>query len=283
MLNELVLLSTLIPGLMSSRYHALTTTIWLVKSLCKLSFLLQYLLHTNNHMKIYREISPQTMFYSTVVYYVPLLLTLIIYFLHVSTMMMTILGFFCGMIVVAFPYNGQYTYHSYSVSASAYFCFYGTILFSIYINVPYVTITILTISLLYLFLQILILSIISVKELLANNIKVVWKAVSVISVITYLLNYHYSEFSFVLAILGIVVITAVVLIVIDHTSVYAISFLIVLIVIYYISVLYESWTDNSIIPQVTCQLTVLGALLYTLGYDYAASLKTTATDDVLHV
>ena len=128
---------------------------------------------------------------------------------------------------------------------------------------------------LYLFLQILILSIISVKEQqLTSIIKVVWKAVSVISVITYLLNYHYSEFSFVLAILGIAVIAAVVLIVLDHKSVCAISFLIVLIVVYYISVLHESWT---IIPQVSCQLTVLGALLYTLGYDYAASLKTTAT------
>ena len=84
-------------------------------------------------MKMYREISPQTIFYST---YVPLLLNLTnIYFLHVSTMMMTILGFFCGMIVVAFPYNGQYTYHSYSVSISVCFCFYGISLFSPYINI----------------------------------------------------------------------------------------------------------------------------------------------------
>ena len=226
-------------------------------------------------MKMYHEISPQTIFYTTVVYYVIVLLNLI-----TSIIMQIILYCLCGMIVGLFPYNGQDTYHSYIVSASAFLCNGGILLFSPYINIPYTSsfiIKFLIISLLYLFLQILILSIISVKKQLANIIKVVWKAVSVISVITYLLNYHYSEFSFVLAILGIAVIAAVVLIVLDSKSVYAISFLIVLLVIYYIFVLYESWTEKSIITQVTCQLTVLGALLYTLGYDYAASLKTTAT------
>ena len=262
---------TLLPGLMSSRYHALTTTIWLVKSLCNSPLYLQLILHTNCHTKM---ISPQTNVFSVVLYYVSLLFYSRHFFI-LSGLQNTLIfllaclgGFMIGIQCYSYNYD--------TVSSPL-----GTIFSGIHnFNIPYTSsliVKLLIIFLVYMFLHILILCVISIKELLANNIKVVWKAVSVISVITYILNYHYSEFSFILAILGIVVIAAVVLIVLDHKSVYAISFIIVLIVIYYISVLYESWTDNSIIPQVTCQLTVLGALLYTLGYDYAASLKTTCT------
>ena len=78
-------------------------------------------------------------------------------------------------------------------------------------------------------------------------VKAAWKIVNVISIILYLLDitFHYSEVSFILVILSVLVIASVLLIVFNYKSAYAIALNILLFVIYNIFILYKSWTDSS--------------------------------------
>ena len=64
-------------------------------------------------------------------------------------------------------------------------------------------------------------------------VKAAWKIVNVISIILYLLDitFHYSEVSFILVILSVLVIASVLLIVFNYKSAYAIALNILLFVI----------------------------------------------------
>ena len=112
---------------------------------------------------------------------------------------------------------------------------------------------------------------------IATIMKVAWKIINVISVIVYLLDvtYQQDEFSFLLVVLDILVITSVVLITLNHRSAYAVIATILLILLHLIFVLYKSWSSDSsvfLVTQATCQLTIVGALLYTNGYNYGRKL-----------
>ena len=102
--------------------------------------------------------------------------------------------------------------------------------------------------------------------------RLVWKVVSMISVLMYYL-YHCNEFSILL-----LIITSLFLISYDYdyNSVLSIT---VLFLTYCIFDLYQSWASDFIFFFVThlCQLSVVGALLYSIGYSYpgAATHKTT--------
>ena len=107
--------------------------------------------------------------------------------------------------------------------------------------------------------------------------KVAWKIINVISVIVYLLDvsFQQDEFSIILVVLDILVITSVILVTLNHRSAYAVIFTILLLLIHLISVLYKSWSSDSsvfLVTQATCQLTIVGALLYTNGYNYGRKL-----------
>ena len=108
---------------------------------------------------------------------------------------------------------------------------------------------------------------------IATIMKVAWKIINVISVIVYVLDvtYQQNEFSFLLVVVDILVITSVILITLNHRSAYAVMVTILLILIHLISVLYKYWSNDSsvfLVTQATCQLTIVGALLYTNGYNY---------------
>ena len=101
--------------------------------------------------------------------------------------------------------------------------------------------------------------------------KVAWKICNVVSVILYLIDItsQQDEFSFLLVVLDILVLTSVILITFNHRSAYAVIVTILLLLLHLFSVLYKSWSSDSsvfLITQTTCQLTMTGALLY--GYNY---------------
>ena len=119
------------------------------------------------------------------------------------------------------------------------------------------------------------------------TLKVAWKVVNIISVFMYLIDisYHTSDFSFILITLSILVIASIFLIGFNYKSAYAVALNITLLVIYNISVLHGTWSSKTYssvlfhVTQVTCQLTVVGALLYTTGYNFGRKqlTKTTTT------
>ena len=104
-------------------------------------------------------------------------------------------------------------------------------------------------------------------------LKVAWKVVNIISVVMYLMDisYHTSDLSFILITLSILVTVSIFLIAFNYKSAYAVALIIILFVIHNMMVLHDTWSSNSKVfhvTQVTCQLTVVGALLYTTGYNY---------------
>ena len=99
-------------------------------------------------------------------------------------------------------------------------------------------------------------------------LKIAW----IISVVMYLMNisYHTSDFSFILIAFSVLVIASIFLIAFNYKSAYAVALTTILFVMIVLPT-QDIWSSNSSVfrvTQATSQLTVVGALLYTTGYNY---------------
>ena len=102
--------------------------------------------------------------------------------------------------------------------------------------------------------------------------RIVWKVVSMISVVTYYLHHHNTEFSIVLFITtSLTIITVIAIIISSHHSYRSVLFATILFVMFSVFDLCYLWSSddlNLFIVTLSCQLAVLGALMYTIGYIY---------------
>ena len=262
-----------------SKYDILTMMIWFAKSFCKVPLYMELVVyyHKSTKLVMYLVFTHFLLFIVCPCYLVlyflinkPNMLVIIIIMLTVTVTCIFLISespTFTKILSVAFVFTEI---------ISTYMIFRITQTFDILLSKFFS----------YLFFLILVgVTVVTAIEKLNNTapvetteaLKISWKCFSIISVVIYLTNilYYTSDLSFALIALSFLVFALLFFIALEDKSAYAIALTIILFVSYNSFVLYKSWSsDSSVfhITQATCQLTVIGAFLYTVGYNYGRKI-----------
>ena len=265
-------------------YDVITATKWLAKSLCKIPLYMElsfyYRMDTNLHEYLVFS------FFTLVAFgFVHLL---IYFFINkpntivvVTIMLIAVIGMSCGIPILNSREHTEKPTNILFVVYAFFEIINSFIVYNITQSPDYFSLVKFIFYLVFSLLGAFILEHIinsTFTTLGTNGMKFAWKVVNVCSVVMYFLNitYHQSPFSFILLIFGILVTVSLYFILHNYKSAYAVALIITLLVIYNVSVLHETWSSNSsvfIVAQATSQLTVVGALLYTTGYNYGTKIK----------
>ena len=265
---------------LGSKYDSLTMMIWFAKSVCKIPLYMELVVYYHKCTKLvmYLVFTHFLLFIVCPCYLVlyflinkPNMLVIIIIMLTVTVTCIFLISespTFTKILSVAFVFTEI---------ISTYMIFRITQTFDILLSKFFS----------YLFFLILVgVTVVAAIEKLNNTallvetteaLKISWKSFSIISVVIYLINilYYTSDLSFVLIALSFLIIGLLFFVALEDRSAYAIALTIILFVSYNSFVLYKSWSSDSIvfhITQVTCQLTVIGAFFYTVGYNYGRKI-----------
>ena len=264
-----------------SKYDILTMMIWLAKSLCKVPLYMELVVyyHKSTKLIMYLVHTHFLLFIVCPCYFLlyflinkPNMLVIIIIMLTVTVTCIFVLSdspSFTKILSFAFVFTEIIsTYIIFRITQS--FDILLTKFFSYLFFLILVGVTV------YIGAAIEILKNTALVET-TETLEIFWKGFSIFSVVIYLINilYYTSDLSFVLIALSFLVIILLFFIALEDRSAYAIALTIILFVSYNSFVLYKSWSSDSIvfhITQVTCQLTVIGAFLYTVGYNYGRKI-----------